>query len=402
MLTPISEILDELRAGKMIILVDDENRENEGDLVCAAEAITPEIVNFMATHARGYLCLPMTGDDCDRLDLHSQTNVNTSLRGTPLTVAIDGHPRHGVGTGISASDRAKTIKVAIDPNTRPDDLVRPGHVNPLRARDGGVLVRTGQTEGSVDLMKLAGMYPAAVIIEICREDGEMARMPELEVFSEKHDIKICSVEQIIHHRLESERIVHRIEPVAGTVIDTDFGPFNLIAYGSLVDPLPHLALTLGDIGNLDATGKPIESDEPALIRVHRRDILGDLFGVKPHQSNKELHAALKQIRAAGRGALVYLRPAGLGEGLACRLQTLNHNQIASDVNQPDLTGTSGVGSKAVPMGRRDYGVGVQILRDLGLSSIRVMTNSTKTLPSMAAFGINIVDSVPLQCDTQSS
>src|SRR5262245_3468160 len=206
-LSPIPEILDELRAGRVIVLVDDESRENEGDLVCAAEKVTPELINFMTRHTPGYLCLAMTSADCDRLDLPPQAGINTSLRGTAMAVSIDGHPRHGVGTGISASDRAKTVRLAVDPKSTPDDLVRPGHMVPLRARDGGVLVRTGQTEGSVDLARLAGLRPAAVISEACRDDGEMARMPDLERICAQHKIKMCSVEQIIEHRLARETLI---------------------------------------------------------------------------------------------------------------------------------------------------------------------------------------------------
>lgn len=401
MLSPISDILDDLRAGKMIILVDDESRENEGDLVCAAEAITPAIINFMVKHTPGYLCITLTGKDCDRLDLHPQTSINTALRGTAMAVSIDGHPKFGVSTGISASDRAKTVKIAVDPNSKPQDLTRPGHMVPLRARDGGVLVRTGQTEGSVDLMKLAGMQPVGVISEICREDGEMARMPELELFALQHDLKICSVEQIIHYRLERERLIHRLEPVIGTPIETDHGTFTLIAYQSIVDPLPHIALTVGDVGKLDPTGQVYESDQPTLVRVHRRNLLGDIFGDKTQPTNKILAASMKQIQVAGRGAIVYLRPSGVGEGLLKRLQTLNQTALANshsdnehhDINSPDLISPSGVGAKAVPLNRRDYGIGVQILRDLGLHKIQIITNNPKHLPNLKAFDLEVVESV---------
>ena len=212
MLSHIGEILEDLRHGRPIILVDDEDRENEGDLVCAAEKVTPEIINFMTRHTPGYLCVALTAAECDRLELHPQAASNTSLRGTAMAVSVDGHPRYGVGTGISASDRARTARLLADPASRPHDLVRPGHMVPLRAKDGGVLVRTGQTEGSVDLMRLAGLNPAAVISEVCREDGEMARMPDLEMFSQQHGLRICSVEQIIHYRFGRERLVHRLPP----------------------------------------------------------------------------------------------------------------------------------------------------------------------------------------------
>ena len=319
MLSPIPEILEDLRQGRSIILVDDEDRENEGDLVCAAEKITPEIVNFMTRHTPGYLCVTLTAVDCDRLELHPQAPANTSLRGTAMAVSVDGHPRHGVGTGISASDRARTARLLADPASGPHDLVRPGHMVPLRARDGGSLVRTGQTEGSVDLMRLAGLHPAAVISEVCREDGEMARMPDLEVFAREHGLKICSVEQIIHHRLQRERLVHRLPPAEGLAVDTDHGRFKVIAYRSVVDRLPHLAFCVGDAGRLDPSGHPVETGEATLVRMHRRDLLGDVFGDKTHPSNRVLAASLRTIQLEGHGVLVYLRPDGSGEGISERL-----------------------------------------------------------------------------------
>lgn len=396
MLTPLNEILDDLRTGKMIILVDDENRENEGDLVCAAELVTPEMIHFMVKHTPGYLCVALTGTECDRLDLHPQTSLNTSLRTTPMAVSVDGHTKFGVTTGISASDRAKTVRVIADPHSRPDDLVRPGHMVPLRAREGGVLVRTGQTEGSVDLMKLAELRPAAVISEICNDDGEMARMPELEKFAAEFNIKICSVEQIIHHRLERQRLVERLEPREGTIIETEHGPFNLIAYRSLVDPLPHLALTVGGVGDLDPTGAVIQRTEPTLVRMHRRNLLGDIFGDLSQPTNKMLAGSLRAIQREGSGALVYLRPSGASEGLSGQLVAIHHDadhMAAADANRPNLTGTGGVGEKAVPMDQRDFGVGGQILRDLGLTQLRVLTNHPRPMTNLHAFALEIVESV---------
>lgn len=337
MLAPIPEILEDLRRGRLVILVDDEDRENEGDLVGAAELVTPEIIHFMTRHTPGYLCLALAGEECDRLELHPQTPVNTSLRHTAMTVSIDGHPRHGVGTGISASDRARTVRIAVDPTSGPGDLVRPGHMVPLRARDGGVLVRTGQTEGSVDLMRLAGLRPAAVISEISREDGEMARLPDLERFAAEHNLRICSVEQIIHHRLERERLIHRIEPAAGTMIETDHGPFTLYAFQSVVDPLPHIVLAAGGVGSLDASGRVIEHADPVLVRMHRRNVLGDIFGDRSQPTNRILAASLRMIQQEGRGALVYLRPSGVGEGLLGRLQSLSTAADRSSDSQPNLT-----------------------------------------------------------------
>jgi len=394
-LAPIPEILEELRAGRVIVLVDDENRENEGDFICAAEKVTVELVNFMTRVGGGYLCVPLTGEACDRLDLHSQTPTNTSLRGTPLTVSVDGHPRHGVGTGISAHDRVKTIQMLIDPRSRPEDFVRPGHINPLRARDGGVLVRTGQTEGSVDLMRLAGLNPSAMLIEIVNEDGTMARMPELEVICAKHKLKMCSVEQIIEFRLARETLIERLEPRAGTPIETPHGRFNLIAYQSTIDPLPHLALTVGEIGSLNDAGHVLGCDEPVLVRVHRRDLLGDIFDEASNPSGALLRGSLRMIQRAGRGAVVYLRPEGVGDDLRSRLQRIGR-PLHSDINMPDLMSAHGPAARAQPMDQREYGIGSQILRDLGLSRIRVLTNHPRSMPGVHGFGLEIVEQVPIE------
>lgn len=315
---PIDDVLADLRAGKMVILTDDENRENEGDIILPAQFATPEAITFMLSVARGYMCLSLTEADCDRLDLHPQTPVNTTPRGTAFTVSIDLHPKHGGTTGVSARERARCIQMAIDPRYNADDFARPGHINPLRSRDGGVLVRTGQTEGSIDLCRLAGLTPAAVIIEVMRDDGEMARVPDLVKLAQQHGMKICSVADIIAHRLARESLVQRIEPLAGTPIQTRFGTFNLISFASLVDPLPHVALTAGNVGALDARGQVVQSDEPTLVRMHRRNLLGDVFEALPSTpggqptSGEQLHASMKAIQARGRGAIVYLRPEGHG------------------------------------------------------------------------------------------
>ena len=396
MLSPIPEIIEDLRNGRPIILIDGEDRENEGDIVCAAEKVTPEIINFMTRHTPGYLCVALTAADCDRLELHPQVASNTSLRGTAMAVSVDGHPRHGVGTGISASDRARTARLLGDPASRADDLVRPGHMVPLRARDGGVLVRTGQTEGSVDLMKLGGLHPAAVISEICREDGEMARLPDLEAFSSQHHLRLCSVEQIIHYRLRRESLVHRLAPQDGALVDTDYGRFNLIAYRSVVDRLPHLAFCVGDVGRLDPSGRPMESREATLIRMHRRDLLGDVFGDKSHPSNRILAASLRRIQAEGHGVLVYVRSEDLGEEVSDRPQGWIYPPSEVDTNAPDLTSAGGAGARAVPMDRRDFGIGGQILRDLGLTRLRVLTNAPKRLHHLQAFGLEVVESVPIE------
>lgn len=396
-LSPIPEILDDLRAGRVIVLVDDEDRENEGDFVVAAEFVTPEMVNFLTRVGGGYLCVSLDSATCDRLDLHAQTTSNTSVRGTPFTVSVDGHPRHGVGTGISARDRAKTIQMLIDPAIRADDFVRPGHINPLRARDGGVLVRTGQTEGSVDLCRLAGLRPAAAIIEIVRPDGEMARMPDLERICTEHGLRMCSVEQVIRHRLAEEGLIRRIEPVHGSRVRTPEGEFTLFAWESEVDALPHFALTMGGIGGLDARGAVVPHDAPALVRMHRREILGDVFGIAlgggDLAGQHVVRSSLRLIAQAGAGALVYLRTEGAGDDLPGRLARIRRPG-RDDVNAPDLTRVDGLGAGAQPMDARLFGVGGRILRDLGLSRLRLLTNHPKPMPGLHGFGLDIVEHVP--------
>ena len=372
---PIPEILEDLRAGRVIVLVDDENRENEGDFVVAAEFVTPELVNFLTRIGGGYLCVAVDAPTCERLELGPQGAINTSLRQTPFTISIDGHPRHGVGTGISSSDRAITIRMMADPSSRADDFVRPGHINPLRARDGGVLVRTGQTEGSVDLCKLAGLHPAAAIIEVVKPDGDMARLPDLELMCEEHGLKMCSVEQIIEHRLAGEAMIQRIEPLSGRDIETPEGTFRLFAWRSSIDALPHIALCAGGIGDLGHDGHPAITDEPTLVRVQRRDLLGDIFGVASHAdraSRDDLVASLHAIRDAGRGALVYMRPESGNAEISGSLHEVSRRE--EDVNAPDLARPDGIGSKVLPMDQRELGIGSQILRDLGLSKLRLLTN----------------------------
>jgi len=388
MFSPIPEILDDLRAGRMIVLTDDEDRENEGDLVLPAQFATPETITFMLTEARGYLCLSLTELDCDRLDLHPQGPSNTSSRGTAFTVSIDGHPRHGFTTGVSARERARCIQMMIDPRTTPNDFVRPGHINPLRSRDGGVLVRTGQTEGSVDLCRLAGLYPAAVIIEIMKDDGEMARVPDLEVFCKKHGIKMCSVAQLIAHRLADGSLIKRLGSVRK--LKTAFGEFDAIAYESAVDALPHLVLTHGGVGR-------VPSNEPTLVRMHRRHLLGDVFaevssnGSVPGRSSGDmLRDSLRLIAKEGRGAVVYLRtqmPDEPEDDLEALLQTPRRLADAP----PQASSTAGQASRT----QRDFGVGGQILRDLGVSKLRLITNSARDLPGLDAFGLEIVERVSL-------
>ncbi|MHC4647323.1 MAG: 3,4-dihydroxy-2-butanone-4-phosphate synthase, partial [Planctomycetota bacterium] len=311
----ISEILEELRQGKMVVLVDAEDRENEGDLVCAAEKVTPEIINFMARYGRGLICLPLTAEKCDTLGLYPQSPENTARFGTAFTVSIDA--AEGIKTGISAADRARTIQAAIADGARSGDLARPGHVFPLRARDGGVLVRAGQTEGAVDLMRLAGLKPAGVICEIMNEDGSMARVPELLKFCERHNLKIASIAKLIEYRLQRESQIKRVECVT---LPTDYGQFRLIGYESITSAEPHLALCKGGVGDLDRKGRPIEHHEPVLVRVHSECMTGDLFHSQRCECGYQLVTAMKMIEDVGKGALIYLRQEGRGIGLTNKLR----------------------------------------------------------------------------------
>ncbi|HYE63763.1 MAG TPA: 3,4-dihydroxy-2-butanone-4-phosphate synthase [Phycisphaerales bacterium] len=397
MFSPIPEILEELKAGRMVVLTDDENRENEGDLIIPAQFVTPEAITFMLQNALGYMCLSLTEADCDRLNLHPQSAVNTTVRGTPFTVSIDLHPKHGGTTGVSAKERAKCILMAIDPRYDAEDFVRPGHINPLRSRDGGVLVRTGQTEGSLDLCRLAGLYPAAVIIEIMKPDGEMARVPDLAQFCQKHNLKMCSVAQIIEWRLERESLVRRVQPFEGRPLKTAYGTFNTLLFQSVVDPLPHLVLTCGGVGKpAPGTNAAPRSDKPTLVRMHRRHLLGDVFGDLEGgdvPSGDTLRASMQAIQAEGHGAIVYLRtnnPADEAGSVEAILQSLAR---PGDPNVPTFSGPSG--STAHPHLLREYGVGGQILRNLGLSRLRLLTNSNTELPGLEAFGLEITERVPV-------
>ena len=392
--SPIDEVLDDLRAGKMAIVTDDESRENEGDLILPAQFISPEAIMFMLKQASGYMFVSLTEADCDRLDLHPQSTHNTSARGTPLTVSVDGHPDHGLTTGVSAHDRAKTIEMLIDPRTGPDDFVRPGHINPLRSRDGGVLVRIGHTEALVDLCRLAGLTPACVGIEIVHPEGRMMRVPDLADFAREHGIRMCSIKQIIEHRLARSSIIERLEPRDGSPIATPFGDFTLIAFRSPVDAYPHLALTMGGIGTLDAHGEPERSDEPTLVRVHRRDLLGDIFladDADPRRppSGALLRAAMEMIAREGRGAIVYLRPMGSAD--ADLSQRLSRPFGASDEDTP---------AETMSPGTLEYGTGSQILRALGLSTLRLITNSDAAYPQLDAFGLTIAQRVAVDPPAQ--
>jgi 3,4-dihydroxy 2-butanone 4-phosphate synthase / GTP cyclohydrolase II len=385
---PIPDILEDLKAGKMIVLVDDEDRENEGDVVVAADKVTPAIINFMATHARGLICLALTPEQCDRLHLHPQSDMNTAQLGTAFTVTIDAHKKFGVTTGVSASDRAKTIEVAIAEDAQPQDLLRPGHIFPLRSKDGGVLVRAGQTEGSVDLARMAGLKPAGVICEIMREDGEMARRPDLEIFCEKHNLKMCTIADLISYRLKREQFVKRIETVT---LPTDWGVFTLHAYQSVLDPQPHLALCKGGIGDLGPDGKVIPHHEPVLIRVHSECLTGDVFGSGKCDCGPQLSTAMEMIEKEGKGVLLYLRQEGRGIGLANKLHAYALQEKGLDTVEANVR-------LGLPIDNRDYGIGSQILRDLGLQQLRIMTNNPKKIYGIDGYGLSVVEELPIKIE----
>ncbi len=374
-LSTIEEAVEDIHDGKMIIIVDDEDRENEGDLVCAAEKITPEIVNFMITHARGLICLPLTEDRCDELNLPMQTSENTSGFGTAFTVSIEA--KEGVTTGISAADRAKTILTAVHADTKPFDLARPGHIFPLRAKRGGVLVRVGQTEASVDMARIAGLNPSAVICEIMNEDGTMARFPELEKFAAKHDLKIISVADLVRYRINKETLVRR---VVETTLPTDFGIFRAMAYENIMNGETHIALVMGDDFS--------QTTESVLVRVQTENITFAMFGSKLGEASQAMQSSLKKISQAERGVILYMRQNQHNLDLIHQLQTYAVMQ-EKNLDFAVARRVTGYGNF------RDYGIGAQILNDLGVRKIRLLSNHPPKVSAIEAFDLEIVETVPL-------
>jgi 3,4-dihydroxy 2-butanone 4-phosphate synthase/GTP cyclohydrolase II len=372
-LSSVEEAIEEFRNGRFVIIIDDEDRENEGDLTIPAQFATPEAINFMARYGRGLICVPMTAERLEQLHVPMMVNHNDSHFGTPFSVSVEA--RSGVTTGISAADRARTTQVLIDPNTRPNDLVMPGHVFPLRAREGGVLVRAGQTEATVDLCKMAGLYPAGVLCEVMNADGTMSRLPQLKRFAKRHTLKIISVTQLIEYRMHKEKLVRC---VAETKLPTEFGEWRCLAYKAITDPDEHIALVYGDVAG----------DEPVLVRVHSQCVTGDVFGSQRCECGEHLDMAMKRIADEGRGVLIYMRQEGRGIGL--------HNKIkAYKLQDGGMDTVEANEALGFPADRRDYGIGMQILVDLGLRNLRLVTNNPAKRAGLEGFGLHIVERIPV-------
>ncbi|EOR92849.1 3,4-dihydroxy-2-butanone 4-phosphate synthase [Arcticibacter svalbardensis MN12-7] len=374
-LNTIEEAIDELKAGKVIIVVDDEDRENEGDFVTTARNVTPEIINFMAAYGRGLICVPMTEARCDELGLNLMVGNNTALHETNFTVSVD-LIGNGCTTGISTSDRSKTIQALIHPATRPEDLGRPGHVFPLRAKEGGVLRRAGHTEAVVDLASIAGMEPAGVLVEIMKENGEMARLPDLMIIAEKHNLKIISIKDLINYRLQTESLITKEVSVT---LPTEWGDFQMIAYTQTDTQEHHLALIKGEW----------EPDEPVLVRVHSSCVTGDIFGSCRCDCGPQLHKAMQMIDEAGKGVVIYMNQEGRGIGLINKLHAYNLQENGFDTVDANLQ----LGFK---MDQRDYGVGAQILRSLGITKMKLLSNNPTKRAGLIGYGIEIVENIPIE------
>ncbi|MCB0402393.1 MAG: bifunctional 3,4-dihydroxy-2-butanone-4-phosphate synthase/GTP cyclohydrolase II [Flavobacteriales bacterium] len=377
-LNKIEEAVEDIKAGKVIIVVDDEDRENEGDFVTAARNVTPDIINFMATHGRGLICAPLIEDRCEELDLNLMVGNNTVLHETPFTVSVD-LIGNGCTTGISTSDRAKTIQALIDPNTKAADLGRPGHIFPLKARKGGVLRRAGHTEAVIDLARMAGFEPAGVLVEILNEDGTMARLPQLLEIAKKHDLKIISIEDLIKYRLKHETLIQREVDIH---LPTDYGDFNMVAYRQTTNDLEHLALYKGTW----------EENEPILVRVHSSCMTGDIFGSCRCDCGPQLHKSMQMIEEAGKGVIVYMNQEGRGIGLMNKLKSYKLQEEGRDTVEANIE----LGFQA---DQRDYGVGAQILRDLGVTKIKLMSNNPKKRTGLIGYGLEIVENIPLEIES---